>query len=107
MAIPSTREQFKDHWLTKHSEIEKMIVQQTSVRKIVASFAIGEEARFDGMVEIYYDNIEDFRARKESADPFRPMLRKDEENFIDLSAERVTLVMEEYVIAEKTRRKAV
>jgi hypothetical protein len=37
-----TREEFKAYWLNKHSQLEKMVMEKTPMRKIVASFATGE-----------------------------------------------------------------
>ena len=103
-----TREQFKDYWLNNHSKLEKESVETTYTRKIVASFATGEKLReeepiFDGMVELYFDSIEDMRAQ--FAGQRREVMRKDEENFVDLSEEPVFVITEEYLIAEKTPRK--
>lgn len=101
-----TREQFKEYWLTKHAQLEKMVVEQTPMRKILASFATGEliggtELPFDGIAELYFDSVEDMRATMASHIP--AMMRKDEENFVDMSAEVIRVVTEEYLIAEKGR----
>ena len=62
-----THEQFKAYWLNRHSQLEKMVMEQTPIRKIVASFPTGEmiggkEPPFDGMVELYFDGVDDMRA---------------------------------------------
>ena len=74
------------------------------MKKIVASFATGdmiggEAPPFDGMVELYYDTIEDMRAA--FAGDIPAMMRKDEENFVDLSEKPVRLVTEEYLPTER------
>jgi len=99
-----TREQFKAYWLNEHSKLEKIVVEKTPVKKIVASFATGdmiggEAPPFDGMVELYYDTIEDMRAA--FAGDIPAMMRKDEENFVDLSEKPVRLVTEEYLPTER------
>jgi len=103
-----TLEEFKDYWLTKHSELEQMIVEKTTVRKIVASFSTGEmiggkEPPFDGMVEIYFDNEEDRQAFYACDIHKKGIMREDEKNFVDHSEEPVRIVTEEHVIAEKPR----
>ena len=91
-----TPEQFKDYWLNKHSQVEKLVLEKTKIKKILASFTIGKEPPFDGMVELYFDSMEDLRA---PGDPeVLAKLRKDEENFIDLSEKRVFVATEEYLI---------
>ncbi len=99
-----THEEFKAYWLNKHSQLEKMVMEKTPVRKIVASFATGgmiggKESPFDGMVELYYDSLEDMRAA--FAGDIPAIMRKDEENFVDMSEEPVRVVTEEYVMAER------
>ena len=60
-----TLEQFKDYWLNEHIKLEKESLQRNPIRKIVASFVTDEklfgESAFDGMVELYFDTIEDMR----------------------------------------------
>ncbi len=101
-----TQQQFKDYWLNEHSKLEKIVMEKTPTRKIVASFATGEmiggkEPLFDGMVELYYDTLEDMRAS--FAGDIPAMMRNDERNFVDLSEEAVRLVTEEYVMSERKR----
>ena len=96
-----THEQFKAYWLNKHSQLEKMVMEKTPMRKIVATFPTGEtvggkEPPFDGMVELYFDSIEDMRATFASEIP--KIMRRDEENFVDLSGEAIRVVTEEYVM---------
>ena len=75
----------------------------SSIRRIVASFALPETAggrapAFDGMVELYFESIDDIRTT--FAGPVPPMMLEDEKNFVDASAEVVRAVTEEYVVAE-------
>ncbi len=99
-----TRQQFKDYWLNEHSKLEKVVMEKTPTRKIVASFATGEmiggkEAPFDGMVELYYDSLEDMKASFGGEIP--AMMRKDEQNFVDLSEDPIRVVTEEYIMSER------
>ena len=99
-----TREQFKAYWFNEHSKLEKMVAEKTPVRKIIASFATGEmiggkEPPFDGMVELYFNSVEDMRAMFQSEVP--GIMLKDEENFVDRSEEPVRVVTEEYLMSEK------
>jgi uncharacterized protein (TIGR02118 family) len=103
-----TMEEFKQYWLTKHSELEKIVVQKTPVRKITASFATGElkggkELPFDGLAELYFDSVDDMQAFYASEFHKTGVMRKDEENFVDMTADPIRVVTEEYVAAEKPR----
>jgi uncharacterized protein (TIGR02118 family) len=101
-----TREQFKEYWLTRHVELEKENVEKNWVRKIVASFAIEDESLpeppFDGMVELYFDSVEDMRKDVQGAQ--REIMYADEENFCDHSEEQVVVITQEYLMAMKTPR---
>lgn len=98
-----TREQFRDYWLNQHSQLEKTRVVQTLTKRIVATFLGGEtiggntEPPFDGMVSLYYDSIDS--AKKHFAGGSQSVMRKDEENFVDLSFEVVRVISQEYCIA--------
>jgi uncharacterized protein (TIGR02118 family) len=101
-----TREQFKEYWLNHHSKLEKENVEKNWVRKIVASFAIEVEGMgeppFDGMVELYFDSVEDLKRDVLGAQ--RAVMHADEENFMDHSVPDFAAVTEEYLIAIKTPR---
>jgi uncharacterized protein (TIGR02118 family) len=98
-----TREQFKEYWLTTHSQLERLVLERSAMKKIVATFATGEmvsgDLAFDGFAELYFDSLEDMRALFDSDIP--AMMRKDEENFVDMSVEPIRVVTEEYLIGEK------
>jgi uncharacterized protein (TIGR02118 family) len=69
------------------------------VQRIVATFAVpepGKDPAFDGMVELYFRSAEDIRAM--FAGPIPAMMRKDEENFVQMDAPAVRLVAEEFVL---------
>jgi uncharacterized protein (TIGR02118 family) len=97
-----SRAQFRDYWLNTHSKLEDKVIETTDMQRIVATFALDEyreEPDFDGMAELYFNRIEDIRAM--FAGPVPAMMRKDEENFVQMDAPAVRLVAEEYLIAEK------
>ncbi len=103
-----TREQFKDYWLNNHNKLEKESTEKNPVRKIVASFAtgeklMGEEPFFDGMVELYFASVEEMKAQM--AGPQPRIMKEDEKNFCDPDY-RVFVLTEEYIMAEKTPRRA-
>jgi uncharacterized protein (TIGR02118 family) len=91
-----THAQFKDYWLKSHSTLEARVIAESPVQKIVATFAIPEPGRdpaFDGMVELYFASLPDIRAM--FAGPIPAMMRKDEENFVQMDAPAIRFVAEE------------
>src|SRR3954463_2237645 len=57
-----TLAQFKDYWLKNHSKLEKRVILESPVIRIVASFALptepgGNEPHFDGLVELYFASV--------------------------------------------------
>jgi len=94
--------QFRDYWLNTHAKLEDKVIETTEVQRIVATFAVPEyreDPDFDGMVELYFNRIEDIRAMFAGAVP--AMMRRDEQNFVQMDAPAVRFVAEEYVIGEK------
>jgi uncharacterized protein (TIGR02118 family) len=97
-----THAQFKDYWLNQHSRLKREVIETTCMERIIASFALAENPvvpEFDGLAELYFRTVEDIRAM--FAGPVPAMMRKDEENFVQMNAPAVRLVAEEYVIGEK------
>jgi uncharacterized protein (TIGR02118 family) len=95
-----THQQFKDYWLNNHSKLEDRVIAESPVQKIVATFALpdaGKDPAFDGMVELYFASAADIRAM--FAGPIPAMMRKDEENFVQMDAPAIRAVCEEHVIA--------
>lgn len=93
--------QFKDYWLKNHAKLEQRVIAESPVVRIVASFALqpepgGNEPHFDGMVELYFTTVEDLRAL--FAGPIPAMMRKDEENFVQMDAPAIRVVAEEFVL---------
>ncbi|OGA20317.1 MAG: hypothetical protein A3I01_10035 [Betaproteobacteria bacterium RIFCSPLOWO2_02_FULL_65_24] len=94
--------EFKDYWLKNHSRLEDRVVKESPTQYIVATFAVpqpGEQAAIDGMVELYYDSVQDIRAM--FAGPIPQMMREDEQNFVQMDAPAIRAVCEEHVIAER------
>ena len=91
-----THREFKDYWLKNHSKLEDRVIAESPVQRIVASFALPEPGRhpaFDGMVELYFAAVDDIRAT--FAGPIPAMMRKDEENFVQMDAPAIRVVCEE------------
>jgi hypothetical protein len=59
----------------------------------------GKQASFDGMVELYFKSAQDIRAMFASAIP--AMMRKDEENFVQMDAPAVRFVADEFIVKEQ------
>jgi uncharacterized protein (TIGR02118 family) len=94
-----THQQFKDYWLKNHSKLEDRVIAESPVQRIVATFAIpqpGKDPDIDGMVELYFKSQGDIRAM--FAGPIPAMMRKDEENFVQMDAPAIRAVCEEYVV---------
>jgi uncharacterized protein (TIGR02118 family) len=93
-----THAEFRDYWLNRHSRLEKESLATNPVRRIVANFwqedMIGEVG-FDGMVELYYDSIEDLR--RVWGGGHDDTMRADEANFCDPDF-RVFCIVEEVEI---------
>ena len=94
--------QFRDYWLNEHSKLEDKVTETTGVQRIVATFAVPqyrEDPDFDGMVELYFSCVDDIREMFAGTVP--AMMRRDEENFVQMDAPAVRLVAEEFLIGEK------
>lgn len=97
MTIP----QFKDYWLKNYAKLEKRLAVETPVLRVVASFALppepgGNEPIFDGLEEIYVAGAEDVNAML--ASPIPALMRKEEENFVQLDAPLGWRVMAEEAV---------
>jgi hypothetical protein len=94
--------QFKDHWLKSYAKLEKRLTVETPVLRVVANFAMplgpgANEPYFDGMEEVYLASLEDFNAML--ASPIPALMRKEEENFVQLDAPtNASLMVEETVL---------
>jgi uncharacterized protein (TIGR02118 family) len=99
-------QQFKDYWLRNHARLEDVVIRQSPVVRIIATFAIpaglhGEKPSFDGMVELYFKSTDDIRTMFASSIP--AMMRKDEENFVQMDAPAIRFVADEFIINERAR----
>jgi hypothetical protein len=55
------------------------------------------------MVELYFDKVDDIRAM--FSGPIPAMMRKDEENFVQMDAPAIRVVAEEYLLAARATAK--
>ncbi len=97
-----THPQFKDYWLNNHSKLEDIVVTQSPTQVIVATFAVPQgnvKPDMDGMVELYYQSMEDIRAMFASKIP--QMMRDDEQNFVQMDAPAIRAVAEEHLIVQR------
>ena len=98
-------QQFKDYWLRNHARLEDIVIRQSPVVRIVATFAVpngldGKKPPFDGMVELYFKSTDDIRAMFASSIP--AMMREDEKNFVQMDAPAIRFVANEFVTNERT-----
>jgi uncharacterized protein (TIGR02118 family) len=95
-----TQAQFKDYWLKNHARLEENVVATTPMQRIVATFALPQAATppdVDGIAELYFGGVDDIRQVFAGSVP--AMMRKDEENFVQMDAPAIRAVCEEYLIA--------
>jgi uncharacterized protein (TIGR02118 family) len=94
-----TREEFLRYWKEKHGPLAAKVVP--GLRRYVQCHPLpGFESEIDGIVELWWDNIEAFRfflSWKESEEA--KVLREDEEKFVDTS-QWVRFVAKEHLIVE-------
>ncbi|HXP92399.1 MAG TPA: EthD domain-containing protein [Candidatus Binatia bacterium] len=94
---------FKDYWLHNHSKLEDVVITRSPVVRIVATFAVpdgleGKTPPFDGMVELYFRSPADIRTMFASEIP--AMMRKDEENFVQMDAPAIRFIANEFITAK-------
>jgi len=95
-----TREEFWKHWREVHAPL--VLRTTPGLRRYVLNPAVilpsGREFQYDGIVEIWYDNLEALReVRKWESTPDGKAVIDDGNNFIDHS-KSVNVVVEETVI---------
>lgn len=101
-----SRQEFKDYWLGQHVRLEKASLQTQPLRRIVANFVeedLIDTAPFDGMVELYFDDMEHMRAMWESGHD--ESMKADEANFCDVSY-RVFCLVDEVEIGKNAAPRA-
>ena len=99
-----TVQQFKDYWLNVHSILEKESLKNNPVRKIVATFVTEDligKAPFDGMVELYFDSIEDMRTQWEGEQD--EIMKEDE--YLEVCPESIRLRKQKLKESDRKRGK--
>jgi len=94
-----SHQQFKNYWLSNHSKLEDVVIAKSPVVRIVATFAVpdgldGRTPPFDGMAELYFRTSSDIRSTFASEIP--AMMRKDEENFVQMDSPAIRFIANEY-----------
>jgi len=94
-----TRKEFLRHWKEKHGPLAAKVVP--GLRRYVQCHPLpGFESEIDGIVELWWDNMEAFRfflSWKETEEA--KVQKEDEEKFVDTS-QWVRFVAEEHLIVE-------
>jgi hypothetical protein len=90
--------------LRNHARLEDVVIRQSPVVRIVATFAVldgldGKKPPFDGMVELYFKSTDDIRAMFASSIP--AMMREDEKNFVQMDAPAIRFVADEFIVNER------
>jgi hypothetical protein len=93
-----TPAQYKDAALKGYAKVERKMLMDSGILKIVASFATAGEKKqgFDSMLELYFAGADELKAAFGS--PLIGALRKDEETIVDLDAPEIRMVAEEFVL---------
>ena len=93
----TSHEEFADYWLNEHTAIAK---EMPGVRKYVTSLPTSpEHADYDGVLELYFDDMAALKAAFDSAAGERTLA--DAATFIDLDA-GPTMYVEETVQLDET-----
>ena len=94
-----TREEFRRHWKEIHGPLAARVVP--GLRRYVQSHPVpGFDSDIDGIVELWWDDVEAFQAFfawRETDDANE--LKEDEEKFVD-TRQWVRFVAEEHIIVE-------
>ena len=94
-----TQKEFRDYWVNQHSILERDVFSKGQIKKIVTSFVEKEmkgDSPFDGMVELYFDNMQDLQTERDTTD--QTIMGADIANVADPDYQIVVLT-EEVVIA--------
>jgi uncharacterized protein (TIGR02118 family) len=97
-----TREEFARHWQEAHGPLAANL--PPGLRRYVQNHPVqilnGGEQKFDGVAEIWYDDIQSVKAVNDFYLSQRGMtIREDEKKYFDMS-KAIFLVVEEKVIRE-------
>ena len=93
-----TPAQYKDAALKGYAKVERKMLMDSGILKIVGSFATAGEKKqgFDSMLELYFASADELKAAFGS--PLIGALRKDEETLMEPNAPEVRIVAEEFVL---------
>jgi uncharacterized protein (TIGR02118 family) len=108
-----SREQFQDYWRHKHAPLVRELAPGLKIRRYVQSHCFYDEglyaaskvrggaAGYDGVAELYWDNLDDLYATATDPDAIKTgrKLLEDERKFIDLSCSPLFFTRENIVIA--------
>jgi uncharacterized protein (TIGR02118 family) len=98
-----TREQYNKHWLEKHAPLAVKYIPY--MKKYVQNHFIevpGMEYEGDGIVEMWYDSVEDWQKSRDALSSF-PELMKDGASFARMHPGGFWVV-EEHVILDNTEK---
>jgi uncharacterized protein (TIGR02118 family) len=113
-----SREEFRRYWLEKHGPLAQRKLPALRVKRYVQTHTIdtpfnevlqstrGTMEPYDGVVELWWDNIEDLEAAfttQEGADASEELLN-DEKEFIDLSRSAMWFAEEHVFIGNEEHK---
>ena len=95
-----SQKDFDDHWLNNHGPLVTRGIP--GLRRYVQSHIVGENQEFDGVAELYFDDIDSWKKALHflTKEDGGQIIRDDNVNFVD-SSRLFFLVTEEKVIKEK------
>ena len=85
---------FHDYWRNRHPEF---VCRIPGLKRYVQNHAIGDDGHFDGIAEVWFDDMDAMRAN--AAAPELEAVRADEANFLD-TAGMASIITDEYVIKD-------
>ena len=85
---------FHEYWRTRHADVVRKL---TGFNRYVQNQAIGDDGPFDGIAEVWFEDMDAMRATVGSAE--LAAIRADEANFID-AASMGTILTAEHVIID-------
>ena len=95
-----SQKDFNDHWLNNHSQLAARVIP--GLRRYVLSYMVGENQEFDGVAELYFNDIASWEKALHflTKEDGGQVIRDDNVKFVDIK--RIFfLVTEEKVIKEK------
>jgi uncharacterized protein (TIGR02118 family) len=102
-----TPEEFNEHWKNVHGPLAARLIP--NLRKYVQNHLItvpGMKYEGDGIVEMWYDNIEDWKKSMESIrNPEARELALDGPKFCEMKPGAAMWIVEEHVIKDELKKK--